>query len=166
MGPGNLPDRCVTEWELQKVILERFREHIQAWHGERPELEPEHRRAAAHAHAERTAKLIAFWIFKTLTYWLSSREPEEALTKRYVENEYDDITYYPAKLSHRKKLPKCPQDKPRDWYLKRAHDLWQLMLTEHAFPLLHGAYLKWAQVRVADFSGFSALRRGAGLDRL
>jgi hypothetical protein len=62
--------------ELQTAILDRFGKQIQAWHGERPELEPEHRRAAAHAHAERTAKLIAFWIFKTLTYWLSSREPE------------------------------------------------------------------------------------------
>merc|ERR1719356_1675857 len=100
------------------------------------------------------SKLIAFWIFKTFTRWLASKEGESTLLLR--PSKYRDLTYYPAKLNHNTKLPDCSPDEPGDWYLKRAHELWQMMLSGQ-IPLVHDAYLKWAQLRGLDLDEFTAI---------
>ena len=151
----NLPGRCVDEAALQEVIQERFSSQIAAWHGERPHLAPANKREEAEKVAANKSKLVAFYIFKTFVNWLASDVDEATL--RRPPGTFDKITYYPAKKDHREKLPKCRTPNADGWYMQRARELWRLMVDEAGFPLVHDAYLKWAQLHGADMRGFSAL---------
>jgi len=149
-----LLDRCVDDGELQKAIGEMLGDAIRSWHGEQPESAPAHNRKEARAQAARRSKLVAFYIFKTLVSWLASKHDEARLQQPPAQ--FDDITYYPAKIGHKEKLPHCRSSEPGDWYLKQAYRAWRMML-DGQLPLVHDAYVKWAQLRGMELSEFSAI---------
>ena len=150
----HLPDRCADEGDLQKAIGEKLGAAIASWHGERPEAAPAHKREQARAQETSRSKLVAFWIFKTLVNWLASKHSDTELQQ--TPGSFDDITYYPAKMGHKEKLPNCRHTEVGGWYRKQAYRVWQMML-DGEMPLLHDAYLKWAQIRGMDLGEFSAV---------
>ena len=95
-------------------------------------------------------------IFKTFVTFLGSKKTPAQLNQRSSAGaDYD--TYYPAKLQHREKLPCCRATEAGPWYKERAYALWMCMLQDDDFPLVHDAYLKFAQLNNLDLSQFSAI---------
>lgn len=155
----NCAERCCDESRLQAIIETEMADKIASWHGERPEQAPPAEREQARANAARATKLVAFWIFKTLLNFLSSKETEAQLAAppSTGPGAFDGLTYFQARTYHRQRLPRCPRPEAGGWYRQRAHELWRRMCAEPAFPLVHDAYLKFAQLHGLALTGFTAI---------
>ena len=153
LTPGGPPvyERCkLTEEQLKTKIQKVFASEIEAWVGRNPQSQEERKKA------NREARLVTHWIFKTFLQFLGSKKPLAKLQGGHPDYDYE--TYYPAKMQHKEKLPCCRNQKPGNWYKERAYELWTRMRNDPDFPITHDVYLKWAQLeRNLNLSRFTAI---------
>ncbi|KAJ3131177.1 hypothetical protein HK100_006689 [Physocladia obscura] len=127
----------VDDAVVKTAIETQYKSHVFAWidtNWQPPAGDPKTRAKAR----ENLAKLVLFYIFKTLESWYRGVEKPEKLRDKW-------LTYYPAKLKHQRL-----GFSPGTFYVDTALEIWAKMWGGN-FPINHDSYLKYAQLGFMRF---------------